>query len=165
MSMPDRKAKLDKGHATLSVRNQCRMLSLARSGVYRAPKAANSNTADEQGVMRKIDKIYTRYPFMGSRRMVVMLGQDGITVNRKRVQRLRCARLVLAKAGMGLKALGPKPNTSKAAKGHKIYPYLLRDLSITRPNHVWCTDITYIPIGCGFLYLVAFMALRQAQEG
>ena len=149
MSHSDRKAKLDKGHATLSVRSQCRVLHLARSGVYRAAKAANSNTADELEVMRKIDEIYTRWPFFGSRRIVVMLGQDGITINRKRVQRLM--------RKMGLEALGPKPNTSKAAKGHTIYPYLLRDLSITQPNHVWCTDITYIPIGSGFLYLVAIM--------
>lgn len=147
MSIPDRKAKLDKSHPELSVRNQCKLLSLVRSGVYREPNAATDS--DDLEVMRRIDEIYTRWPFMGSRRMVLMLGKDGLTVNRKRVQRLM--------RQMGLEALGPKPNTSKATKGHTIYPYLLRGLQITRPNHVWCTDITYIPIGGGYLYLVAIM--------
>ena len=147
MSVPDRKARLDRSHADLSVRSQCQLLSLTRSGVYRQPEAANSNA--DLAVMRRIDELYMQWPFMGSRRMVVMLGKAGIRINRKRVQRLM--------QEMGLEALGPKPNTSKAAKGHTVYPYLLRDLVITKPNHVWCTDITYIPIGQGYLYLVAIM--------
>ena len=147
MSIPDRKAKLDKSHVDLSVRSQCKLLRLVRSGVYRQTTAITHH--DDLEVMRRIDELYTRWPFMGSRRLVLMLGKAGLTVNRKRVQRLM--------PQMGLEALGPKPNTSKAAKGHKIYPYLLRDLQITRPNHVWCTDITYIPIGSGYLYLVAIM--------
>ena len=147
MSPSDRKAKLDKTHATLSVRKQCKLLHLTRSGTYRKPSAANINA--DLAVMRRIDELHTRWPFMGSRRMVVMLGRDGISINRKRVQRLM--------REMGLEALGPKPNTSKPAKGHVVHPYLLRDMQITRPNHVWCTDITYIPIGSGYLYLVAIM--------
>ena len=136
MSVPDRKARLDKSHSDLSVRSQCQLLSLTRSGTYRKPKAANRNA--DLAVMRRIDELYTRWPFMGSRRMVLMLGRDGISINRKRVQRLMRA--------MGLEALGPKPNTSKPATGHKVYPYLLRDLEITRPNHVWCTDMVIPPI-------------------
>ena len=147
MSVPDRKTRLDETHKTLSVRKQCQLLHLTRSGIYHVPKSANNN--DDLQVMRRIDEVYTRWPFMGSRRMVLMLGRDGITINRKRVQRLMRV--------MGLEALGPKPNTSKAAKGHTVYPYHLRDVAITRPNHVWATDITYIPIGGGYLYLVAIM--------
>ncbi len=81
--------------------------------------------------------------------MTLQLRQEGHAVNRKRVQRLM--------RRIGIAALGPKPNTSKPAPGHRIYPYLLRDLKIERPNHVWCADITYLPIGRGFLYLVAVM--------
>ena len=99
--------------------------------------------------MRRIDELFTAWPFLGSRRMTAMLRAEGVDVNRKRVQRLM--RL------MGIAALGPKPSTSKPAPGHKIYPYLLRNLTIERPNHVWAADITYIPIGRGFLYLVAII--------
>jgi putative transposase len=149
MSIPDRKAMLVKGDRTLSIRRQCELLDLARSGVYRSERAAANDDDDDAAMMRRIDALYLEYPIYGSRRMVVMLGLEGIRVNRKRVQRLM--------RKMGLEAIGPKPNTSKATKGHKIFPYLLRNLAITRPNQVWCTDITYVPIGAGFLYLVAIM--------
>src|SRR5512132_3579661 len=99
--------------------------------------------------MRRIDGLFVVWPFLGSRRMPAMLRAEGLTVNRKRVQRLM--RL------MGIAALGPKPKTSRPAPGHEIYPYLLRDLVIDRPNQVWAADITYIPIGRGFLYLVAII--------
>ena len=99
--------------------------------------------------MRRIDELFTAWPFLGSRRMTAMLRAEGVSVNRKRVQRLM--RL------MGIAALGPKPRTSKPAPGHKIYPYLLRNLAIERANQVWAADITYIPIGRGFLYLVAII--------
>jgi putative transposase len=99
--------------------------------------------------MRRIDELFTAWPFLGSRRMTAMLRVDGYTINRKRVRRLM--------RQMGIAALGPKPRTSKPAPGHKIFPYLLRGLVIERPNQVWCADITYIPIGRGFLYLVAVM--------
>jgi putative transposase len=144
MSRPDRGSRLDRDHAVLSVRRQCALLGLARSGVYRAPRAAND---DDLGVMRRLDELFTAWPFLGSRRMAAMLRAEGRTINRKRVQRLM--------RKMGIAALGPKPRTTKPAPGHKIYPYLLRDLKIERANQVWATDITYIPIGRGFLYLVA----------
>lgn len=146
MSAPDRRAKLDRDHPQLSIRRQCAMLGLARSGVYRLPRPAND---DDLAPMRRIDPLFTRWPFLGSRRMTAMLRAEGIPINRKRVQRLM--------RRMGIAALGPKPRTSKPAPGHTIYPYLLRELTIERPNQVWAADITYIPIGRGFLYLVAVM--------
>jgi putative transposase len=146
MSAPDRRAKLDRDHPQLSIRRQCAMLGLARSGVYRLPHRAKD---DDLLLMRRIDELFTRWPFLGSRRMTAMLRADGIPINRKRVQRLM--------RRMGIAALGPKPRTSKPAPGHTIYPYLLRELTIERANQVWSADITYIPIGRGFLYLVAIM--------
>src|SRR5438270_4323481 len=122
------------------------MLGIARSGAYRLPSAANDN---DVRLIRQIDELFTRWPFLGSRRMTAMLRADGIPINRKRVQRLM--------RRMGIAALGPKPRTSKPAPGHTIYPYLLRELTIERANQVWSADITYIPIGRGFLYLVAIM--------
>ncbi len=97
--------------------------------------------------MRLIDRQYTDCPFYGSRRMTVWLQGEGHDVNRKRVQRLM--RL------MGLEAVYPKPKLSLAGRGHKIYPYLLRDVNIERPDQVWSTDITYVPLACGFMYLAA----------
>ena len=146
MSAPDRRAMLDRADRTLSLRRQCALLGVARSGVYRPRKPANDNDA---ALMRGIDELFTAWPFLGSRRMTAMLRAEGVFVNRKRVQRLM--RL------MGIAALGPRPRTSKPAHGHKIYPYLLRNLTIERANHVWAADITYIPIGRGFLYLVAII--------
>ena len=99
--------------------------------------------------MRRLDELFLAWPFFGSRRMTAMLRAEGHRINRKRVRRLM--RL------MGLAALGPRPQTSKPAPGHKIYPYLLRGLVIERANQVWAADITYVPIGRGFLYLVAIM--------
>jgi putative transposase len=144
MSAPDRRALLDREHVRLSIRRQCALLGLARSGVYRPKPPANDN---ELALMRRIDELFMAWPFLGSRRMTAMLRAEGRAVNRKRVQRLM--------RRMGIVALGPKPRTTKPAPGHKIFPYLLRDLSIERPNQVWAADITYIPIGRGFLYLVA----------
>jgi len=97
--------------------------------------------------MRRIDELFMAWPFLGSRRMAAMLRAEGWSINRKRVQRLM--------RRMGIEAPGPKPRTTKPAPGHKIFPYLLRNLAIERPNQVWAADITYIPIGRGFLYLVA----------
>ena len=146
MSKPDRLAMLDRDHAVLSIRRQCGLLGLARSGVYRPTQATND---DELAVMRRLDALFLAHPFLGSRRMAAMLRAEGRPVNRKRVQRLM--RL------MGIVALGPKPRTSKPAPGHKIYPYLLRDLVIDQPNQVWAADITYLPMARGFLYLVAII--------
>jgi putative transposase len=146
MSRPDREAMLDRAHPKLSIRRQCTLLSLSRSGVYRGKPA---NDDDDLALMRRIDELFLSYPFLGSRRIALMLSADGERINRKRVQRLM--------RKMGIAALGPKPRTSKPAPGHKIFPYLLRGLAIERPNQVWAADITYIPIGRGFLYLVAIM--------
>jgi putative transposase len=146
MSAPDRKALLDHDHPMLSIRRQCSLVGVARSGIYRPVRIAND---DELAIMRRLDELFLAWPFFGSRRMTVMLRVEGWVINRKRVRRLMRV--------MGLRALGPKPNTSRRAPGHKIYPYLLRDLEISRPNQVWCADVTYIPMARGFLYLVAIM--------
>ena len=146
MSTPDRRGMLDRADKALSIRRQCMLLGIARSGVYRPPRPANDN---DLALMRRIDELFTAWPFLGSRRMTAMLKAEGLQVNRKRVQRLM--------RKMGIAALGPKPNTTKPAPGHKIYPYLLRNMTIDRPNQVWAADITYLPIGRGFLYLVAII--------
>ena len=146
MSAPDRRAKLDRDHPHLSVRQQCAMLGIARSGVYRSAGAANYN---DLPLLRRIDDVFLQWPFLGSRRITAMLRAEGVSINRKRVQRLM--------RRIGIAALGPKPRTTKPAPGHAVYPYLLRDMVIGRINQVWAADITYIPIGRGFLYLVAIM--------
>jgi putative transposase len=147
MSVPDRRALVDRKQGDLSIRRQCELLGIARSGVYRSPPAANDD--DDLALMRRIDELFTAWPFLGSRRMTVMLRSEGHGINRKRVRRLM--------RKMGIAALGPRPRTSKPSPGHKIFPYLLRDMAIEQPNQVWCADITSIPIGRGFLYLVAVM--------
>jgi putative transposase len=144
MSAPDRRALVDRGTGRPSVRRQCALLGVARSGVYRPPRPANDN---DLLLMRRLDELFTAWPFLGSRRMTELLRAEGHRINRKRVQRLM--------RQMGIAALGPKPRTTKPAPGHKIFPYLLRNLTIDRPNQVWAADITYLPIGRGFLYLVA----------
>ena len=144
MSVPDRRALVDRDHHEPSIRRQCKLLGLARSGVYRKPPPANDN---DLALIRRIDELFTAWPFLGSRRMAALLRTAGHAVNRKHVQRLM--------RRMGIAALGPKPRTTKPAPGHKIFPYLLRNLAIDRPNQVWAADITYVPIGRGFLYLVA----------
>jgi putative transposase len=146
MSKPDRMAMLDREHGDLSIRRQCTLLGLARSTVYRPKAPAND---DDLVVMQRLDELFLAHPFLGSRRMAAMLRAEGRPINRKRVQRLM--RL------MGIVALGPKPRTTRPAPGHKIYPYLLRDLAIERPNQVWAADLTYIPMARGFLYLVAII--------
>ena len=122
---------------------QCALLNVARSGVYRTQP---ETSAEDLTLMRRIDELYLEKPFYGSRRMAFDLNEEGRGVNRKRVQRLM--RL------MGLEGLVPRPGTSKTAPG-KIYPYLLRGVSITEANHVWASDITHIPMASGFLYLAA----------
>jgi putative transposase len=146
MRAPDRRAMVERPGEALSVRRQCALLNLARSGVYRPKPVAG---ADDLALMRRIDELHLEKPFYGSRRMMFDLNEEGRGVNRKRVQRLMRV--------MGIEALVPRPGTSKAAPGHKIYPYLLRGVAITEPNHVWASDITYIPMARGFLYLVAII--------
>lgn len=128
----------------MSVRRQCQLLGLNRSGLY---YRAAPETAENLRLMRLIDEQYTARPFYGSRRMAAWLLAQGEEVNRKRVQRLM--RL------MGLEAIYPKPRLSAAGRGHRVYPYLLRGVSIRRPDQVWSADITYVPLPAGFMYLAA----------
>ena len=131
MSAPDRRAMVGRPGEDLSVRRQCALLDVARSGVYR-PRAEPG--AEDLAVMRRIDELHLELPFYGSRRMTFELNKEGRGVNRKRVRRLMRT--------MGIEALVPRPGTSKAAPGHKIYPYLLRGLKIVEPNHVWAADVS-----------------------
>ena len=146
MSPSERRALVDRDDPDLSVAAQCRLLNVARSTLYYQPAPMDP---DDLSLMRRMDELYTKWPFYGSRRMVAALRQDGLNVNRKRVRRLMRV--------MGLEAIYQKPNTSKGHPDHKIYPYLLRGLAIDHPNQVWCADITYIPMAKGFVYLVAVM--------
>ncbi len=130
----------------LPVARQCGLLELPRSTFYHVPKPVSD---EELELMRLIDRCHLKYPFYGSRRIRDWLEDQGHRVNRKRIQRLMRT--------MGLAALYPKRNLSRANQAHKIYPYLLRNLSIERPNQVWATDVTYIPMARGFVYLVAIM--------
>ncbi len=125
---------------------QCELLDLARSSYYYEPVG---ESAENLHYLRLIDEQYLRTPFYGSRRMTVCLQDQGYAINRKRVQRLM--------RRMGLEGLAPGPRTSKPAPEHKIYPYLLRELKVTRADQVWATDITYIPMSAGFMYLVAII--------
>ena len=128
----------------MSICRQCELLGLSRSSFYYEPAV---ETAENLALMKLIDRQYTDYPFYGSRRMTAWLLTQDHEVNRKRVQRLM--RL------MGLEAIYPKPNLSVAGPGHKVFPYLLRDVTIGRVNQVWSTDITYVGMPKGFLYLAA----------
>jgi putative transposase len=143
--MSERRVKIHTEHELPKTR-RCELLGVARSSAYYRPKLiANEDLA----LMRLIDEIHLRLPFYGSRRIRDELEEHGHTVNRKRIRRLMHQ--------MGLRALYPRQRTSQPGKGHKIYPYLLRDLSIEHANQVWATDICYIPMAKGFMYLVAIM--------
>jgi putative transposase len=128
----------------LSIGRQCELLGLARSSFYYEPAA---ETPANLALMRLIDRRYTDCPFYGSRKMTIWLQGVGHAVNRKRVQRLM--------RRMGLEAVYPKPKLSAAGQGHKVFPYLLRGVTIQRVGQVWSTDITYIPLASGFMYLAA----------
>ncbi len=146
MSMTERKTKVDRSHS-LPITRQCEVLAVSRSSAYR-PLAGVSNP--DIDLMRKLDELHLKHPFKGSRRLRDDLWDvHGLQVNRKRVQRLMRV--------MGIRALYPGARTTRPNKRHKVYPYLLRDLEIDQSNQVWCTDITYIPMRKGFLYLVAVM--------
>jgi putative transposase len=140
------RALVETNHQGLSVRRQCELLGLCRSSLY---YEAAAETAANLRLMRLLDEEYTAHPFLGSRRLTKWLQGQGEGVNRKRVQRL--LRL------MGLEAIYPKPKLSVASRGHRIYPYLLRDVRIERPDQVWSTDITYVPLARGFMYLAAIV--------
>lgn len=141
-----RRTLIDRDHPDLSVRRQCELLGLNRSSVYYAG-------ADESELnlclMRRIDAQYMKTPFYGSRRMTVWLSYQGHIVSRKRVRRLMGL--------MDLEAIYPKPRTTIRDVEHRVFPYLLRDRLITRPDEAWAADITYIPMTHGFMYLVAII--------
>lgn len=137
---------IDAGDRKPSVSQQCRMLDVNRSTVYYKKQPVKSQDLD---LMRLIDELYMKSPASGSRTIRNDLRRMGHKVNRKRVQRLM--RL------MGIEAIYPKPKTSRPHPQHKVYPYLLRNLDIGRPNQVWAADITYIPMSHGYMYLVAVM--------
>ena len=143
-SAEDRRPLVEVDHPDLSVRRQCKLLGLNRSSLYYEP---TGETSEDLRLMRLIDEQYTACPFYGSRRMTAWLNQQGEEVNRKRVQRLM--------RKMGLEAIYPKPRLSAAGRGHKIYPYLLRGVTIERPDQVWSADITYVAMAAGFMYLAA----------
>ena len=146
MSRERRREMVDRQHQALSTVRQCTLLDISRSSVYYRPRAPSQKGL---ALMKQIDQQYLVTPFYGSRRMKVWLGRQGHWVNRKRVQRLM--------RNMGLQAIYRRPRTSQPGPGHKVYPYLLSGMEITRPNQVWAADITYIPMARGFLYLVAIM--------
>ena len=139
---------IEPSHPRLSIARQCALLGLPRASYYRG-LGGGEETAENLQLMRLIDEEYTRHPFYGSRQMRNWLRRQGYKVTRKRVQRLM--------RKMGLVSVAPKPNTSRRAPAHQIYPYLLRGLQITRANQVWCADITYIRLAKGFVYLTAVM--------
>lgn len=130
----------------LSIARQAKLLGISRSSVYYHPKPESKEELD---LLKRLDELFTENPMYGSRRLQQMLRREGVLVGRRHIRRLM--------RKLGLWAVGPKPNTSKPHPAHKIYAYLLRDLVIERPNHVWATDITYIAMRHGFLYLCAIL--------
>ena len=136
---------IDRGHE-LALATQARLLGVAGSTVYREPPPV---PAPDLAVMRRIDELHLDYPFAGSRMLRSMLVNEGIAIGRTHVRTLMCR--------MGIEALHRRPRTSKPGAGHKIYPYLLREVAVTRPNQVWAADITYIPMARGFVYLVVVL--------
>ena len=137
---------LETEHPVLSLRQQCQLLGINRSSLYYEPVEVEETTLK---LMNSIDEQYTKTPFYGSRKILRYLRELGYCVNRKHVQRLM--------RKMGLYGICPGPNTSKRLREHRIWPYLLKDVQIIRPNQVWSTDITYIRLAKGFLYLVAVL--------
>ena len=136
---------IDRKH-DLPIVRQAEVLSISRGSVYYRPRAVSTT---DLGVMRRIDELHLQFPFAGSRMLRGLLAGEGIKVGRRRVRTLM--------KRMGIEALYRRPRTTKPEPGHKIYPYLLRDMTITQPNQVWAMDITYIPMARGFVYLAAVL--------
>ena len=141
---------IEPDHARLSVRKQCRLLGLARSGLFYEQRG---ESAENLALMRLIDEAYTQWPFYGVRKMTAHLGRQGHAVNVKRVRRLMRV--------MGLEAIYPKKRLSLSGEGHKRYPYLLSGVEVVRPDQVWSADITYVRLRGGFVYLVAILDWRS----
>ena len=146
MSPAEKRGMIRRDHPDLSVRRQCKLVNLSRSAFYYSPLGIDPNTL---AVMKSIDRVFTQYPFFGSRQIAAFLRREGMAVGRHRVRRLM--RL------MGLQAIYKRPRTSQPHPQHPVYPYLLRKMVVDRPNQVWTSDITFIPVKHGFLYLVAVM--------
>ena len=134
---------IDRNHS-LSISRQAELLDISRGAVYYQPRPISDA---DLALMRRIDELHLQHPFMGARMLRCMLAQEGIQVGRRRIGTLM--------KRMGIEALAPQPGTSKAQPGHNIYPYLLRNLAVTRANQVWALDTTYIPMAKGFVYLTA----------
>lgn len=145
-SIEQKRQWIDYNHPEVSIIRQCELLEIARSSYYYNPKGESEQNLR---LMRLIDEEFTEHPFYGTRRMTAFLRHKGENVNRKRVRRLM--------RKMDLEAVYTKPRLSKSHPEHRIYPYLLKGLEIIKPNQVWCTDITYIRLTHGFVYLVAIM--------
>lgn len=144
--MTEARTWIDFENAELSVREQCRLLGIHRSSIYYDPQP---ETEENLQFMRLMDEEHLKHPARGSRQMIDFLEDQGFMVNRKRVQRLM--------RKMGIEGMSPRRRTTLRNAGHQVFPYLLRDLKIERPNQVWCSDITYIPMRHGFMYLVAVL--------
>ena len=148
MSVDEKRTCIEPNHPGIGILRQCELIGLNRASWYYQAAPAKA-TRENLDLMCLIDKQYTRTLFYGSRRITAWLNQQGFLVNRKRIQRLMQL--------MGIQGIGPKPGTSMRNKEHKVYPYLLNDVAITRPNQVWSTDITYCPMPQGFMYLVVII--------
>ena len=146
MSPGQRREMVDREHPKLPIVRRCDLLGVSRSSIYYRPRAASG---EDLSLMREMDRQYLETPFYGSRRMKAWLDRQGMPVSRKWAQRLMRV--------MGLRAIYRRPRTSQPAPEHRVYPYLLRNARITRPNQVWTADITYFPMARGFLYLVVVM--------
>ena len=136
---------IDRNHR-LALTKQAALLGISRGSVYYEPAPVS---AADLALMRRLDELHLEFPFAGSRMLRGLLAAEGSKIGRRHVTTLM--------RRMGIEAIYRRPNTSKPAPGHRIYPYLLRGLTIERPNHVWATDITYIPMARGFVYLAAVM--------
>jgi len=146
MSPAEKKAMVRRDHPELSVSQQCKLMKLSRSSVYYAPAGIDPETLE---LMKRIDRVFTAYPFFGSRQIAAYLRREGVVAGRHRVRRLMRM--------MGLEAIYRRPRTTTPHPAHPVYPYLLKGLGIDKPNQVWCADITFIPVRRGYLYLVAIM--------
>ena len=146
MALEEKRRLIEPDHNAISIARQCELLGLNRSSWYYQPRGVSVQDLE---IMRLLDEQYTRAPFFGVRRMKIWLSEQGQLVNHKRIRRLM--------RHMGIEAIYPKPKLSQRNDGHKIYPYLLRNLAIDRSDQVWATDITYIRMRRGFVYLVAIM--------
>lgn len=146
MGIEEKRRLIEREYTGLSIRRQCELVGLTRSNWYYKPAEVSDETL---WLMRRVDELFTEYPFYGSRRIREALRREGFGVGREWVQ--GCMRQ------MGLRAIYPKGNMSKRHPGHKIYPYLLSSIEIIRPNQVWASDITCLRLRRGFVYLVAIM--------